>query len=218
MAPICRPHRSSRPVYCGPGAFLMRGAIQIALASTILASLLSLSSVDAAKAPEKSNAVQLAELAKSGSPQLRDAIAATFDAKDLKEGTAWAGRGPDFFFTTESASKPELHIDSALGPQMQQLAGTNLWYAAARIEQLAKLHAFYYLINGAKFGGKLDVPAFGPLSYLQPGVPSGTLSDKITHVSKIYDGMKSEYWIYIPAQYKPETPAALLVFQAGGGY
>jgi enterochelin esterase family protein len=38
------------------------------------------------------------------------------------------------------------------------------------------------------------------------------------HVSKIYDGMKSEYWIYVPAQYKADNPAALMVFQDGGGY
>ena len=62
------------------------------------------------------------------------------------------------------------------------------------------------------------MPAFGPLSYQQPGVPSGTLSDKLIHTSKIYDGMKSEYWIYVPAQYNANTPAALMVFQDGGGY
>ena len=101
---------------------------------------------------------------------------------------------------------------------MQHLAGSDLWYAAARIEPVGSLHAFHYMINGAAFGGKLDVPAFGPLSYLQPGVPSGTLSEKIEHTSKIYDGMKSEYWIYVPAQYDPKTPAALMVFQDGGGY
>ena len=81
-----------------------------------------------------------------------------------------------------------------------------------------KLHSFHYLVNGATFGGRLDLPAFGPLSYLQPGVPSGTLSPAITHTSKIYDGMRSEYWIYVPAQYDPKTPAALMVFQDGGGY
>jgi hypothetical protein len=31
-----------------------------------------------------------------------------------------------------------------------------------------------------------------------PGVPSGKLSDEIIHTSRNYDGMKSEYWIYIP--------------------
>jgi len=33
-------------------------------------------------------------------PALRDAITATFDEKDLKEGTAWAGHASDFFFAT----------------------------------------------------------------------------------------------------------------------
>jgi enterochelin esterase-like enzyme len=169
-------------------------------------------------AAEKSTAPQLIELAKSNSPALHDAITATFDSKDLKEGTAWAGRGADFFFATEASSQPSLLIDGAPGPQMRQLAGSSLWYAPARIEQVGRLHAFHYLIDGKKFGGRLDLPAFGPSSYLQPGVPSGILSPKITHTSKIYDGMKSEYWIYVPAQYSQATPAALMVFQDGGGY
>jgi enterochelin esterase-like enzyme len=169
-------------------------------------------------AAEKSNATQLTALAKSNSPQLRDAITATFEAKDLKDGTAWAGRGPEFFFALEATAKPQLLIDDLVGPPMQQLAGSALWYAAARIEQLGKLHSFHYLLNGAKFGGKMDIPAFTPLSYQQAGVPSGTLSDKITHISKVYAGMRSEYWIYVPAQYKPETPAAVMIFQDGGWY
>ena len=169
-------------------------------------------------AAEKSTATQLVELAKGGSPALRDAITSTFEAKDLKEGTAWAGRGSDFFFAVQTQAKPELFIDAAPGPQMRPIAGSDIWYSAAHIEQLGKLHSFYYLVNGTKFGGKLDVPAFGPLSYLQPGVPSGTLSDKIIHTSKIYDAMKSEYWIYVPAQYKPEIPAAVMVFQDGQSY
>src|SRR5258708_37939132 len=128
-----------------------------------------------AAAAEKSNATQLIELAKKPGPGLHDAITATFDAKDLKEGTAWAGRGPDFFFALDSTAKPQLLIDAAPGPQMQQLAGSSLCYAAARIEQLGKLHSFHYLIDGKQFGGTLDVPAFRPLSYLQPTVPSSTL-------------------------------------------
>jgi len=169
-------------------------------------------------AADKMSAPQLIELAMSNDARLPDAILGSFEVKDLKEGTAWAGRGPDFFFATQAPSRPALVIDGAPGLQMQQLAGSDLWYSAAHIEPVGRLHSFYYLVNGAKFGGKLDLPAFGPLSYLQPGVPSGTLSDKIVHTSKIYDGMKSEYWIYVPAQYDPKTPAAVMVFQDGGGY
>ncbi len=191
---------------------------QVFRIAVVGSSLLALSAPPRATAAEKSTATQLSELAKSPGPALRAAITATFDAKDLKEGTAWIGRGPDFFFALESNAKPQLFIDGAPGPQLQSLQGTDLWYAAARIELLGKLHSFHYLIDGKKFGGRLDVPAFGPLSYLQPGVPSGNLSEKFIHTSKLYDGMKSEYWIYVPAQYQPENPAALMVFQDGGWY
>jgi enterochelin esterase-like enzyme len=188
------------------------------LSFAVSLTLISLHLRASALAAEKSTAPQLIELARSNSTALREAITATFDPKDLKEGTAWAGRGPDFFFATEAPSQPSLLIDGAPGPQLHPLAGSNLWFAPARIEQVGRLHAFNYLLDGKKFGGRLDLPAFGPSSYLQPGVPSGTLSPKLTHTSKIYDGMKSEYWIYVPAQYTQTTPAALMVFQDGGGY
>lgn len=55
-------------------------------------------------------------------------------------------------------------------------------------------------------------------SVQHPGVPIGTLSPKLTLISKIYDGMTSDYWIYVPAQYDPKVPAALMVFNDGSGY
>jgi enterochelin esterase-like enzyme len=175
--------------------------------------------ISPAFAAEKSTATQLTELAKSNSPALHDAITSTFEAKDLEEGTAWIADGPDFFFALESSSRPEIAIDgiSAI-PKMQNIPNSNLWYAAVRIGPVGKLHSFFYIINNQKFGGRLDLPVFGPLAYQQPGVPTGTLSPRLVHTSKIYDGMKSDYWIYVPAQYDPKTPAALMVFQDGQGY
>jgi enterochelin esterase-like enzyme len=175
--------------------------------------------VVSAFAADKLSAPQLIDLAKSDSPQLREAIQSTFAAKDLQEGTAWAGYGPEFFFAVQNAAQPTLVMDeSSSGSQMRHLAGSDLWYASEHIEPVGRLHSFHYIVDGAAFGGRLDLPALGPLSYLQPGVPSGTLSPKIVHTSKIYDGMKSEYWIYVPAQYDAKTPAALMVFQDGSGY
>jgi enterochelin esterase-like enzyme len=167
---------------------------------------------------QKRTAPELIDLAKAHSPELRAAIDASFDAKDLKEGTAWVGHGPEFFFAVESTSLPALMVDEAPGPAMTQVSDSQLWYAVAHIEPVGRLHEYHYMVADAKFGGRLDLPAYGPLSYLQPGVPTGTLSDKITHTSKIYDGMKSEYWIYVPAQYDPNTPAAVMIFQDGGSY
>ena len=169
-------------------------------------------------AAEKPGAPELIALAKSHSPDLRAAIEARFEGKDLKDGTAWVARGAEFFFALETASTPALMIDDAPGPAMEQVPATQLWYGAAHIEPVSRLHEFHYMVAGARFGGRLDLPAFGPLSFLEPGVPSGTLSEKITHTSKIYDGMKSDYWIYVPAQYDAKTPAAVMIFQDGEGY
>jgi len=180
--------------------------------------LVLLSVISSALGAEKMSAPQLIDLSKSNPAGLREAIPASFDAKDLKEGTAWVGRGPDFFFATQSAFEPSLVIDSSAGVKMQHLADSDIWYAAARIEPVGQLHSFHYLVNGSAFGGRLDLPAFGPLSYQQPGVPSGRLSETVVHTSKIYDGMKSEYRVYVPAQYDPKVAAALMVFQDGIWY
>jgi enterochelin esterase family protein len=179
--------------------------------------VLSLCFTLSAFAADKMTAPELTALATSHAPNLQDAIVSTFEAKALAEGTAWTGLGHDFFFATRASSKPVLLIDRSPGPGMAHLEG-DLWYASARIEPVGRVHGFYYLVEGKKFGGSTDVPAFGPLSYPIPGVPSGILSERIEITSKVYDGMKTGYWIYAPAQYDPQVPAALMVFQDGGAY
>jgi len=73
-------------------------------------------------------------------------------------------------------------------------------------------------VQGKRFGGSTDLPAFGPLAYLEPNVPSGTLSPPLLHTSKLYDGMQTTYWTYVPAQYDPKVPAALMVIEDGQYY
>jgi sugar lactone lactonase YvrE/enterochelin esterase-like enzyme len=57
----------------------------------------------------------------------------------------------------------------------------------------------------------------GPDSQPQPNVPKGTVTQH-TWTSRIFPGSVRDYWIYVPAQYKPENPAAVMVFQDGGGF
>jgi len=180
--------------------------------------LLAVAMAPLAWSAEKLTAAQLVELAKAHDAGLRAGIEATFDAKKLEAGTAWAGHGSQFFFAAQSDATPFLVIDDFAAKPLDEIPGTHLWYATADVEPVGRLHQFHYLVRGEKFGGSLDMPAFGPLSYLEDGVPSGKLSEKIVHTSKIYDGMKSEYWIYVPAEYDAKTPAAVMVFQDGGGY
>jgi enterochelin esterase family protein len=58
----------------------------------------------------------------------------------------------------------------------------------------------------------------GPDSYYQEGVPRGSIARHTWANSRIYPGTTRDYWIYVPAQYDPARPAALMVFQDGGVY
>jgi len=56
----------------------------------------------------------------------------------------------------------------------------------------------------------------GPDSQRKDGVPKGTVT-KYTWESKLYGNFR-EYYIYVPVQYDPTKPAALMVFQDGHAY
>ena len=49
----------------------------------------------------------------------------------------------------------------------------------------------------------------------QPGVPHGQLAGPFEFQSRIFAGTVRRYWIFIPAQYSPQSPANVLVFQDG---
>ncbi|HEV2691808.1 MAG TPA: alpha/beta hydrolase-fold protein, partial [Verrucomicrobiae bacterium] len=55
----------------------------------------------------------------------------------------------------------------------------------------------------------------GPDSLPQPGVPKGRLEGPFIFKSQIFTNTVRQYWIFIPAQYQPEKPACVLVFQDG---
>lgn len=49
----------------------------------------------------------------------------------------------------------------------------------------------------------------------QAGVPKGRLEGPFEFHSKIIEGTVRRYWVFVPAQYKPEEPAGVLVFHDG---
>jgi enterochelin esterase family protein len=49
----------------------------------------------------------------------------------------------------------------------------------------------------------------------RPGVPKGTLVERDWNDSKIYPGTTRSYVVYVPAAYRAEDPACLMVFQDG---
>ncbi len=55
----------------------------------------------------------------------------------------------------------------------------------------------------------------GPDSMPQAGVPKGKLEGPILFKSSIFTNTTRQYWVYVPAQYKADQAACVLVFQDG---
>ena len=56
-----------------------------------------------------------------------------------------------------------------------------------------------------------------PDSQEQEGVPKGKV-EKFEWTSKIFHGTRRDGWVYVPAEYDPQTPTCVMIFQDGGGY
>jgi enterochelin esterase family protein len=176
------------------GAFLVFAALAAASAETSFDDLLRMARTASADAPA--------------------ALSAAMGEDSLKAGTAVLFRGGEFIFALRSARPPRLVIDDERPVPMTRVEASDLWVHAATV-QTSRTHNFHYLVANERFGGRNDVPAFGPYSYDRPGVPKGTLSEKMVHTSAIYPGMTSDWWIYVPAQYDKAKPAAVMIWQDG---
>ena len=63
-----------------------------------------------------------------------------------------------------------------------------------------------------------DVYLLGPDSLSHEGTPHGKVIGPLTLASRIFTNTTRHYWIYIPAQYDPKTPASLMIFQDGQAF
>src|SRR3954453_1974237 len=57
----------------------------------------------------------------------------------------------------------------------------------------------------------------GPDSQRQPGVAQGKVT-KYEWSSKIFLGSVRAFWVFVPAQYRPDKPACTMVFQDGSTF
>lgn len=58
----------------------------------------------------------------------------------------------------------------------------------------------------------------GPDSLPQDGVPKGEIKGPFTLPSEAFPGTQHTYWVYVPAQYDPASPAHLMVFNDGQAF
>jgi enterochelin esterase-like enzyme len=166
-------------------------------------------------AQNKPSFEEILRLVRSESPDAAPALVAAMGEDNLKQGNAVLYRGGEFVFAIRSQREPLLVINDEAPRAMRQIGtDSDLWALAATV-QTSRSHNFHYLVANEVFGGRTDVPAFGPYAYERPGAPQGRLSEKMVHTSKIYPGMVNDWWYYVPAQYNPNKPAAVMVWQDG---
>jgi enterochelin esterase family protein len=58
----------------------------------------------------------------------------------------------------------------------------------------------------------------GPDSLPHEGVPKGEIRGPFTLPCNVYPGTQHTYWVYVPAQYDPATPASLMILQDGQAF
>ena len=160
------------------------------------------------------NAIELIRMSAKPNDKFRAALIKVMGDEAIVKGVAAVGKGSDYIFAVESTKPPVLFIDGKSFGKMKRVKGWNLWFRASRL-RAGSAHSFYYEIDGRRKGGQTDLPVYLPDCYPQAGVPQGKLSEKLVHQSHIYEGMVCDYWIYVPAQYDPRKPAALMVWQDG---
>jgi enterochelin esterase-like enzyme len=168
----------------------------------------------AATAPAQTHPLaHLIESARLGpsTPGLNDLITKTLTPKG---GVAvW---GQDYLFVTPSSSPATISIDQQPPLPMHQVGNSNFWMRIQKM-RVGVTHAYEFYADGQPLGKRSDVAGYNPDSYPKAGVPQGKLSEKHTITSKVYDGMKADYWYYASPGVDPNVPSPLMVWQDGQG-
>jgi enterochelin esterase-like enzyme len=160
--------------------------------------------------PEK-----LVSMARTHDAGLVQALHDAFSDADLEKGAAAAGDRGEFVFAIATEKQPQLQIN--YDPPVTASKAGNLWVYQGKLKT-GTAYKYAWIVAGKPFGGANNLPAFGPESYPQPGVPQGKLVGPLELPSKVYPGMKANVWYYTPAQWDGATPLAVQIWGDGQLY
>jgi enterochelin esterase-like enzyme len=114
--------------------------------------------------------------------------------------------------------RPDILADADRQP-MLRLGASNLYILTRELPNFSAT-AFRFEVGDQRFGDSWVVIEYfvpEPECFPQPGVPQGTVTEYIWR-GHVFPGTVRGYWLYVPAQYRPDEPACLMVFQDGGMY
>jgi enterochelin esterase family protein len=101
---------------------------------------------------------------------------------------------------------------------LSRVGETTLYAGVASLAHGTAMSWHYEVGDRRAGGGQLEAYEIHPDSRERAGVPKGALKQMAPWESKLFDGTTRDWWVYVPAQYKADTPASVMVFQDGSGY
>jgi enterochelin esterase family protein len=129
---------------------------------------------------------------------------------------AWAIEVPQL---PANAPPPRVASDAVHFTMPLTKVGTGGLYAGVATLSHGAAFSWHFEAGDRRMGGgQLEVYETHPDSREKPDVPKGAVKQMPSWESKIFSGTRRDWWVYVPAQYKPESPAAVMVFQDGASY
>jgi enterochelin esterase family protein len=196
----------------------------IAATSTALLLLLWVQAAPAQDQPLTHEALRKGLVAKpkgSDATRLADRIRTWFGKDNLIKGStakieglnvAWAIEDPGVTGQIQVTSD-----DGKFRLPLIRVGSTDVYAATATLSDGAAMRWVHEVEGKRTGGGNIETYAIHPDGVEKPGVPKGTLTQQPKWKSRVFADTERDWWVYVPAQYKPESPACVMVFQDGGG-
>jgi enterochelin esterase-like enzyme len=151
-------------------------------------------------------------------------------ADNLKKGPAPKVDGRKVAWAAEASGMPQVVWDGGETKLPLERVGNTDVYAAVITGQNGFAALWHFEVDDKSIekpgarpnqrtgAGQLEVYDDQPELTANPDVPHGKLTQLPRLSSKIFEGTTRDWWVYVPEQYDGKTPAAVMVFQDGGGY
>jgi enterochelin esterase family protein len=152
---------------------------------------------------------------------LADKVRLWFGADAIKTGGTPKSEGQEVAWAIEAPGAQSVSaqpVDGFPKQKLEQIGTTGVWAAVTTLSD-GTAARFFYSVDNRRLG-LFDVEAYTPHpdSLPRPGVPRGKVIAQAKWKSRVFAGTERDWWIYVPAQYKPSQPAAVMVFQDGLHY
>ncbi len=114
---------------------------------------------------------------------------------------------------------PRIEFSDGHAPlPLRRVGDTAVYAAVVQMPALAAGHWTMKVGNEDQAAGDYELYPVDPASIPDPSAPHGKLEQQSPFLSGVYPQTTRDWWIYVPAQYSADKPAAVIIFQDGAAY